>query len=225
RPAAGAISSLNGGVPGVTLIFTDHGAAPRLSGGVRGASSPPSFFRRHPAMRHRTRPPSAAFTLIELLVVIAVIGVLIALLLPAVQKVREAANRTKCINNEKQIGLACHTCNDTYKVLPPLSARSVSNPGLDWAEPVHIQGPYQGFVGGTVHFFLLPFLEEGDFYKAAANNVQTTVDGAPAYAHVFKFYLCPSDPSPSGSTGLSPASSNCCGVTNYGANYLVFGDP
>src|ERR1051325_315140 len=103
-----------------------------------------------------SRQRRAGFTLIELLVVIAIIGVLIGLLLPAVQKVREAANRTKCENSLKQIALACHTYHDSYLNFP----------------------------GGGPTFFvpLLPYLEQGNLYQqlqdtAKANNTAIGTTG------------------------------------------------
>src|SRR5262245_39353154 len=179
--------------------------------------SPPQ--PRRSAMPSRLARPRCAFTLIELLVVIAIIAILIGLLLPAVQKVREAANRIRCANNLKQIGLATHAINDANGVLPPLATLS------QWS-PVTVPGPYRNAIGPTVFFWLLPYIEQDALFKAARNDVNTIVNGQPAYAMPIKLYHCPSDPRSGDLTGVTTNDgANLWGSGNYSANYLVFGDP
>jgi len=136
---------------------------------------------------------SSGFTLIELLVVIAIIAILIGLLLPAVQKVREAAARTTSQNNLKQIALACHTLAD-------------SNNG--WLPPTYVggsggSGPYTTATG-TIDYFLLPFIEQTALYNSGF---------LAGDARVVKTYVATLD-----STGSNGQAANGAGASNYAAN-------
>jgi prepilin-type N-terminal cleavage/methylation domain-containing protein len=103
-----------------------------------------------------TRRRTAGFTLIELLVVIAIIAVLIGLLLPAVQKVREAATRTENANKIKQLALACHSYHDANKKLPPYYALTYSG---------------NNGASGSVHFFILPYVEQDNEFKSTLGPI------------------------------------------------------
>ena len=109
------------------------------------------------------------FTLIELLVVIAIIAILIGLLLPAVQKVREAAARSQCQNNLKQLGLAVQNSNDTYNQLPPVYGPYPFNSVSGFSYPTHV--------------WLLPFMEQQNVFNNAS------------FGTPIKTFMCPSDPS------------------------------
>jgi prepilin-type N-terminal cleavage/methylation domain-containing protein len=173
-----------------------------------------------------TRRP--AFTLIELLVVIAIIAVLIGLLLPAVQKVREAANRMKCGNNLKQIGLALHNYHDTNQCFPPGQDNAIGN---QWTSNL----PYWNRACWFQH--ILPYVEQDDLYKRlkdymagnlpapyitfAANGIPNQPDPRGRNT-ILSLFVCPTDAnSPKGRTALGNEQGfhsnyvTCAGSTVY----------
>ena len=167
-------------------------------------------------MNRQSYRPKRGFTLIELLVVIAIIAILIALLLPAVQQAREAARRTQCKNNLKQIGIALHNYHDIYSTFPP----GYSSRNIVATAPASVEtGP-----GYSWSFAILPQLEQTNL----AASVNTNLDAAAA-ANIVAIsgktvsgYLCPTDPAPinfdvtdaSGAT-LNLPTSNYVGIAGY----------
>lgn len=190
--------------------------------------------------RYRTRLVSSmrlrhnAFTLVELLVVIAIIGILIAMLLPAVQAAREAARRMQCTNKVKQMGLAALMADSAQGSMPHLRTVGENN-DIDPS----INTPYRGVKGSTVFYWLLPYLEATSVYeegqrKGAVSPINNNSEVRKAVMSVF---LCPSNTYHKDGTVDAPEASSSdpnrmisnsgfdWAVTCYAANYLVFGEP
>jgi prepilin-type N-terminal cleavage/methylation domain-containing protein len=128
--------------------------------------------------RRQSRFRSLGFTLVELLVVIAIIGILVALLLPAIQAAREAARRTQCNNNLKQIGIALHNYHDTFKCIPNSYFDCTGNNCLGWG------------------VLIMPFMElqaMNDEVRAIVPNIILPASGTTVLASAVPAYICPTD--------------------------------
>jgi prepilin-type N-terminal cleavage/methylation domain-containing protein len=159
----------------------------------------------------RVRSRREGFTLIELLVVIAIIAILIGLLVPAVQKVREAAARSQCANNMKQLALAVHGYHDANKYLP-------YNAGPGYNYTPNSRNCWSWLVR------ILPFIEQGNVYNATGlpSNPNQTIAGAGASVQAqIPTFLCPSDPS----TSIGPRTdeANIGSSFNYGGPAITVG--
>lgn len=133
----------------------------------------------------------AAFTLVELLVAIAIIGILVALLLPAIQQARESARRMHCTNNLKQLGIAIHGYLDVHSKLPPSGiVAQVEDTYYGRPFPVYDQQSGKMF---SWAFLLLPFMEETSLYNQFDQSKPILEQKGDPQAHFVPSYLCPSD--------------------------------
>ena len=166
------------------------------------------------------RRPGAGFTLIELLVVIAIIGVLVALILPAVQSAREAGRRTQCINNLKQLDLAAQNYHDTFKQFTSgwicaaeYDTNCLPNQATDYM--------WNGMTG------LLNFIEETNLYNELNFDLPTNDPGnTTSVRRSMNFLLCPSNPHATSTTGVSkPSPRDRYGRSDYRGNMAAGQDP
>ncbi len=167
-------------------------------------------------LKLKSRRKLLGFTLIELLVVIAIIAVLIALLLPAVQQAREAARRTQCNNNMKQLGLALHNYHDTALVFPYSS--SVVNGVTNWVGPAHCMTE-----------FLLPYFDQAPLYSALNfnkhynDNTPLTPGGPTNYTLLgrknFPALNCPSNPTAGNGVAINGAAWDSWNIPTQGLFY------
>ena len=183
------------------------------------------MFSKHLASRK-------AFTLIELLVVIAIIAILIGLLLPAVQKVREAAAKTQSKNNLKQLALAVHNCHDVFQITPPMFG----------VVGTQVAGAGAGAGNNASFFFnLLPYIEQESLFKLGKDAARgTAIKGLnnpldPTWSANNGVYTLPAsvplwiagggtNPWPNWANQANATSTNKWGLSSYSANFQVFGD-
>ncbi|MGC8642474.1 MAG: DUF1559 domain-containing protein, partial [Isosphaeraceae bacterium] len=156
----------------------------------------------------RTR--SAGLTLIETLVVISIIGVLVGLLLPAVQGAREAARRAQCAANLKQLGAALHQYHDAFGALPPGRIKSY-DPRYSGPNP-----PCTSWIiDKSFEIFTLPFVEQTALFNAINQDLAiVSAENSTVHAVVVSIFACPSDPASGRRLGLNPGALKAYGVAD-----------